>query len=741
VTTPAGEDEFTELTDATFPRVDLVGKGANGIPRFLVVKQDANAGLLDAGYVRELIAKTATEEAPVPQATEAGETTLPNGITLKGSAKDIAAFIHAASVRPAPTPADVAKAKNDTADREKKAASGAAMPDGSYPIADRADLGKAIHAVGRGGASHDAIRKHIISRARSLGASSEIPDNWNSDGSLKGDVSKEADVPVAVTKDIMDAAGDGTPLDDGLDGMDPTTPFAAPADEPDLPGDPTDPGSPAWEGIDAATAHKWLAIAARLKNALLLLAEREMLEAASADPGDAENAFSLEDAAAAVDYAIGNLAVFASGEKAEAEIGAECEEMCKALAGFDLAPLGVIEGLTAIRKAGRVLSAANEAKIRDAEKALGEVLASLPSAPPAETVAKEKGAEMPNHTIDLRGRQLAQGPAAETLARPGPVAKAMSAEDQARDVGPVNAGGTTGMGQPRTTGPDAALPGDGPQQDRPGDAPGRQVVKSTLRVAVCDQSGAIVGLTRPEAIVQQVAKADGDGDGKVTMQAVFDENGNLVGIVDPADITPVAGAGGGTASGGDEPQPGPAAAAADMTPQPPAEAGTPADAVGKSADEENVITVTQDVLKSIAQDAARTALEAQGAAHQEVVAKMAADKGELAEELKVVKARLAVVEEHPAAPGVFTNGQVPPTADGRPLPPQGQLRGQDQGRPGQINVAKAMERRKDLYTAPDAQTQNMIAKEMQGDAISALAAIHAAGPAPVRLAPAELAGA
>ena len=24
-----GEDEFTELTDATFPRVDLVGKGAN----------------------------------------------------------------------------------------------------------------------------------------------------------------------------------------------------------------------------------------------------------------------------------------------------------------------------------------------------------------------------------------------------------------------------------------------------------------------------------------------------------------------------------------------------------------------------------------------------------------------------------------------------------------------------------------------------------------------------------------
>jgi len=734
---PAGdEDEFTQLVDFHPDRVDLVKNAANGT-RFLIAKQ-AGAGLLDADYVRDLIAKTSTEEATVPE-TENGRVALPNGIHLSGSPAAMAAFIHASSVRKAEAPdenapGDVEKAKNDTADRDKKAASGAAMPDGSYPIADKADLGKAIHAVGRGGASHNAIRKHIITRAKSLGASSEIPDNWNSDGSLKGDVAKEAAVPAeAVAKDLMDAAGDAMPLDDGMDGMDPPTPMAMPDMEMEVPGDPTDPGSPAWEAIDAATAAKWLSIAARLKNALGILAEREMLEAASADPSDAENAFDLEDAACAVDYVISTLAVFAAGEMAEAELGAEMAEMCKALAVFDPAPLGVIEGLTAVAKSGRVLSSVNESRIRDAYGALGDVLASLPAAPaaPDQPVAKETEGAMPNHTIDLRGKQLAQGSAADTLARPGPVAKtAMSPEDQARNTGPVNAGGTTGMGQPRTTGPDSALPGDGPQDARPGDAPGRAVVKASLQVAVYGQPpGRLLGLARPEAIVQQVAKADGDGDGKVTMQAVFDENGNLVGIVDPADITPVAGAGGGSSDDGDgDMQPGPAAAAApaagDMTPQPSADAGTPADAVGKAADE-NVITVTQDVLKSIARDAAAEALETQGAAHQEVIAKMAADKAGLAEEIDVLKSRLETVENTPAAPKVFTNGAVPPAE---------QMRGQDQGRAnGQVDVAKALERKREMYAAPDAGAQNEIAKGLQGDAIAALTAIHAARPTPAPL--------
>jgi HK97 family phage prohead protease len=79
-------------------------------------------------------------------------------------------------------------AKYSAAQMHAMAAKGQAMKNAagepSYPIADDDDLDKAIHAVGRGGSDHDAIRKHIIARAKALGLSSRIPDNWNPDGSM-----------------------------------------------------------------------------------------------------------------------------------------------------------------------------------------------------------------------------------------------------------------------------------------------------------------------------------------------------------------------------------------------------------------------------------------------------------------------------------------------------------------------------------------------------------------------------
>jgi hypothetical protein len=88
---------------------------------------------------------------------------------------------------------DVAKADLSAAGRRSAAASGAAMPDGSYPIKTKADLRKAIKAVGRGGADHDKIRKHIIARAKALGLEAMVPNNWNADGSLKGATKADAD--------------------------------------------------------------------------------------------------------------------------------------------------------------------------------------------------------------------------------------------------------------------------------------------------------------------------------------------------------------------------------------------------------------------------------------------------------------------------------------------------------------------------------------------------------------------
>lgn len=78
------------------------------------------------------------------------------------------------------------RAKYDAAQMKKMAGSGAAMKnasgDPSYPIADEEDLHNAIHAIGRGHASHEAIRQHIIARAKALGLTHMLPASWTSDG-------------------------------------------------------------------------------------------------------------------------------------------------------------------------------------------------------------------------------------------------------------------------------------------------------------------------------------------------------------------------------------------------------------------------------------------------------------------------------------------------------------------------------------------------------------------------------
>lgn len=66
----------------------------------------------------------------------------------------------------------------NAAQRREMAAKGWALPDGSYPIANRADLANAIHTAGLGNASGEKIRNHIRKRARDLGATASLPDTW-----------------------------------------------------------------------------------------------------------------------------------------------------------------------------------------------------------------------------------------------------------------------------------------------------------------------------------------------------------------------------------------------------------------------------------------------------------------------------------------------------------------------------------------------------------------------------------
>ncbi len=110
-------------------------------------------------------------------------------------------------------------AKYDAEQLRQMAGKGQAMKDGSYPIGDSEDLANAIHAVGSGGADHDTIRAHIIRRAKAMGQSGKIPDNWNSDGSLQtAAVSSRATATPYTRSFALDdisirAGGDGRTVD------------------------------------------------------------------------------------------------------------------------------------------------------------------------------------------------------------------------------------------------------------------------------------------------------------------------------------------------------------------------------------------------------------------------------------------------------------------------------------------------------------------------------------------------
>ena len=61
--------------------------------------------------------------------------------------------------------------------RRRMAEAGTAMPDGSFPIANRPDLMNAIRSIGRA-SNPAAAKEHIKRRARVLGAESMLPEGW-----------------------------------------------------------------------------------------------------------------------------------------------------------------------------------------------------------------------------------------------------------------------------------------------------------------------------------------------------------------------------------------------------------------------------------------------------------------------------------------------------------------------------------------------------------------------------------
>lgn len=78
---------------------------------------------------------------------------------------------------------DLAKREFSGEERDKAADKGQALPDGSFPIKSVSDLENAVQAYGRA-KDKEAAKAHIISRAKALGATDKLPQDWS--GSTKG---------------------------------------------------------------------------------------------------------------------------------------------------------------------------------------------------------------------------------------------------------------------------------------------------------------------------------------------------------------------------------------------------------------------------------------------------------------------------------------------------------------------------------------------------------------------------
>src|SRR3990167_1672347 len=93
--------------------------------------------------------------------------------------------------------------------RKIMASSGAAMPDGSFPVANKQDLKNAIQAIGRA-SNPEMTKKHIMSRAKAMGMIDLVPDSWKGKETMTKDASDETNEETSeeVTKEVELFDGD-----------------------------------------------------------------------------------------------------------------------------------------------------------------------------------------------------------------------------------------------------------------------------------------------------------------------------------------------------------------------------------------------------------------------------------------------------------------------------------------------------------------------------------------------------
>lgn len=114
-------------------------------------------------------------------------------------------------------PVEVLEKRDFTAaERDQAAKKGQAMPGGGFPIKTRQDLKNAIAAFGRA-KDKAAAKKHIIARARALGAVDMLPDDWGVSKALG--VMDQVRTLVPEAELVKAADGDGGESGDAMGGQ------------------------------------------------------------------------------------------------------------------------------------------------------------------------------------------------------------------------------------------------------------------------------------------------------------------------------------------------------------------------------------------------------------------------------------------------------------------------------------------------------------------------------------------
>lgn len=308
--------------------------------------------------------------------------------------------------------------------------------------------------------------------------------------------------------DLVGAAANGTRFliakGAGLVPADAVRDLIEKADKTPDEGDETVPGTAAWEAVDAAAAQQWLSVLVRAKNALCALSDREAAEGGE----DWAASMNLSDAADAVAYAVRVLAEFAANEAYEADPPDDVLAVAKAV---DQGALTRLEAITPLVKAGRALSAANEKALKDAAQKIQAVLNSLPQPEPEnENLLKENPAMAEENTTPQAEAEDITKETAETHAVEANTGSSM------KDAVAKLAAGLEAVEKAGEAGADSI---------------------DTLREAATDATAEVVKADKPKA-KKKLAKA-------ATLTAVYDKNGNLIGVVDPASLTAVDGGGDG----------------------------------------------------------------------------------------------------------------------------------------------------------------------------------------------------